>query len=333
MSRTSAKKPKTISVRELFTERGQELKLELLSGGQGLKRCKISSMDIHRPGLALAGFTGDFPSDRLQVLGNTEMAFLKTFDPSARRLAVTRVTGLRPPCFVVTNNAKPPAELREEMDKAGIPLLVSRLTTNDFIHLVSDHLELALAPETYVHGDLVDVYGIGLLITGDSGIGKSETALDLVERGHRLVADDLIKVQRRRTLLMGEGAERRPAFQHHMEIRGLGIINLYSIFGIRAIRLQKRVECIVELKRWEKGMMIDRLGLERDSRNILGVKIPLLTIPVLPGRNLAMICEVIAMNHLVVLRGYHPMELFDRELKKLLQSKIKVAKEVEEDVE
>jgi HPr kinase/phosphorylase len=290
-------------------------------------------MDINRPGLALAGFTDEFPADRLQVIGGTELAYLSTFSSQARGYAIAKVLGLKPACLVLTNGEKPPAELRQQTEEAGIPLLISALSTNDFIHLISDYLELRLAPETYLHGDLVDVYGVGLLLVGDSGIGKSETALDLVERGHRLVADDLIRVRRRRTLIVGEGAEKRPAFQHHMEIRGLGIINLYSIFGIRSIRLQKRIEVIVELKRWEEGMVIDRLGLERAEREILGIRIPYLTIPVLPGRNLSMICEVIAMNHLVVLRGYHPVQLFDQELKKLLKTKIKVAKEVEEDVE
>lgn len=324
---------KHVTISELFEERRQELRLGVLAGKEGMEANQITSMDIHRPGLALAGFTGEFPSDRLQVLGATEMAFLDTFDPHARKLAVRAVAGLKPPCFVVTNDREPPVELIAELDEAGIPLLVSRLSSNDFINLISDYLENRLAPETHMHGTMVDVYGVGLLIVGESGIGKSETALDLVERGHRLVADDLIKVRRRRSLLIGEGAEQRPAFQHHMEIRGLGIINLYSIFGIRSIRLQKRVEVVVELKRWEKGMTVDRLGLERETREILGVNIPLLTIPVLPGRNIAMICEVIAMNHLVVLRGYHPMQLFDRELKKLLRRKIKTAKEVEEDDE
>lgn len=326
-------KPKPISVAEFLEDRGRDFKLKIVAATDYTEQSYITSMDIHRPGLALSGFTGEFPSDRLQVLGGTEMAFLQTFDPAARRLALKRVIELRPPCFVVTKDAEVPPELLEELENAKIPLIVSRMSTNDFIHQVSDYLELRLAPETYVHGTLVDVYGIGLLLVGDSGIGKSETALDLVERGHRLVADDLIRIRRRRTLLMGEGAEQRPAFQHHVEIRGLGIVNVYSIFGIRAIRLQKRVEVVVALKKWEKGMVVDRLGLERATRQILGVKIPLLTIPVLPGRNLAMICEVIAMNHLVVLRGYHPMQLFDRELKKLLQNKIKIAKEVEEDVE
>ncbi len=305
----------------------------ILAAKSSIEKSFISSEDIHRPGLALSGFTSHFPSNRLQVLGSIEMAFLETFDPAARRLAVQNLARLKPPCFVITGDAEAPLELVEELDKAGIPLLVSRLTGDDFIPMVSDYLELRLAPEIHMHGTLVDVYGIGLMLVGSSGIGKSETALDLVERGHRLVADDLIKTRRRRTVVIGKGAEQRPAFQHHMEIRGLGIINLYSIFGVRAIRLQKRIELIVELKRWEKGMVIDRLGLERDSMDILGVSIPRITIPVLPGRNLAMICEVIAMNHLVVLRGYHPMQLFDRELKKLLLEKGKAAKEVEEDIE
>ncbi|NLI97304.1 HPr(Ser) kinase/phosphatase [bacterium] len=324
---------KHISVSELFDERRHDLRLGVIAGKDGMEANLIKSMDIHRPGLALAGFTGEFPADRLQVLGATELAFLETLDSKARRAAVRNMAELGPPCLVVTNDQEPPEEIIEELDKSKIPLLVSRLSSNDFISAVSDYLELRLAPETHTHGTLVDVYGVGLLIVGESGIGKSETALDLVERGHRLVADDLIRIRRRRSLLIGEGAEQRPAFQHHMEIRGLGIINLYSIFGIRSIRLQKRIEVIVELKRWEKGMAVDRLGLERETREILGVNIPLLTLPVLPGRNIAMICEVIAMNHLVVLRGYHPMQLFDSELKKLLRRKIKTAKEVEEDDE
>lgn len=325
--------PKRLSVAELLEERKEELKLGVLAGKKGMKRRFISSIDIHRPGLALAGFTSEFPSDRLQVLGSTEISFIDTFDVKTRHEAIKRVVELEPPCFVITNDWDSPPELAEELDKADIPLLVSRLPGADFIHQVTDYLELRLAPETHVHGTLVDVYGVGLLLVGNSGIGKSETALDLVERGHRLVADDLIRIRRQRRILLGEGTEQRPAFQHHVEIRGLGIINLYSIFGIRSIRLQKRVEVTVELKRWEKGMVVDRLGLERNSRDILGVGIPHITIPVLPGRNLAMICEVIAMNHLVVLRGYHPMQLFDQELKKLLVQKAKVAKEIEEDVE
>lgn len=324
---------KSLSAADLYHERRRELKLRIIAGKEGMQQRHISSIDIHRPGLALAGFSGEFPTDRLQVLGGTELAYLETLDPQTRRLAIERVVKLNPPYFVITNDAEPQAELVEVLDAAGIPLLGSRLAGTDFIHLVSDYLELRLAPETHMHGTLVDVYGIGLLLIGESGIGKSETALDLVERGHRLVADDLIRIRRRRTIILGEGAEQRPAFQHHMEIRGLGIINLYSIFGIRSIRLQKRIEVIVELKRWEKGMVVDRLGLERETREILGVNIPIITIPVLPGRNLSMICEVISMNHLVVLRGYHPMQLFDRELKKLLTRKTKVAKEVEEDVE
>ncbi len=326
-------KPKRLSVAALLQERGEELKLGIIAGKKKIKKSYISSMDISRPGLALAGFTGEFASDRLQVLCSTEMAFFATLDSRARRLAIQKVAKLAPSCFVITNDADAPRELTEDLEAAGIPLLVSRLAGTDFIHQVTDFLELRLAPETHLHGTLVDVYGIGLLITGDSGIGKSETALDLVERGHRLVADDLIRIRRQRTILLGEGQEQRPAFQHHMEIRGLGIINLYSIFGVRSIRLQKRVEVVVELKRWEKGMVMERLGLERETKNVLGVNIPHIVIPVLPGRNLAMICEVIAMNHLVVLRGYHPMQLFDRELKKLLVQKTKMAKEVEEDVE
>lgn len=324
---------KRLSVAELFEKRREVLQLGVIAGKEVMNKNFISSMDIHRPGLALAGFTGEFPADRLQVLGGTEMAFLETFNPEARRPAIQLLAKLKPPCLVITSDADAPKELVEELEAAGIPLLVSRLPTSDFIHLVTDYLELRLAPETHVHGTLVDVYGIGLLIVGASGIGKSETALDLVERGHRLVADDLIRIRRQRTILLGEGVEQRPAFQHHVEIRGLGIINLYSIFGVRSIRLQKRVEVVVELKRWEKGMVVDRLGLERKTQDILGVSIPHITIPVLPGRNLAMICEVIAMNHLVVLRGYHPMQLFDKELKKLLLQKAKVAKEIEEDVE
>ncbi len=313
---------KEISVKTFVEEEKEELQLKVIVE-KGMDR-KIGVVDINRPGLALAGFTGYFMKERIQIFGKTEISFIKRFDPITRELAFRNVVRFLPPCVIVTEGMDPFEEMKLECERLKVPLLVTAMSTTPFIHSLTEYLDMRLAPETYIHGTLVDVYGVGLLITGESGIGKSETALDLVERGHRLVADDLIKIKRRRNnFLIGESAEENPVLRHHMEIRGLGIINLYSIFGVRSIRVQKRIEVIVELVRWEKTADYERVGLDTHTEEILGVSLPKIVIPVLPGRNLAMICEVIAMNHLVKLKGFDPAKFFNEQLKKEMERKIK----------
>ncbi len=316
-------KGREIEVKTLLEEGRKTLKLTLIAGKEGLKR-KIGVVDISRPGLALAGYTGFFMKERIQIFGKTETFFLKRFDAPARRLALTNIIKFLPPCIIMTEGMEPFLEMKEECDKHKVPLLVTQISTTPFIHGLTEYLDSKLAPEICIHGTLVDVYGVGLLITGESGIGKSETALDLVERGHRLVADDLIRIRKRRgSVLIGESAEENPVLRHYMEIRGLGIINLYSIFGIRAIRIEKKIEVIVELVKWGKNTDYERIGLDTKTEEILGIELPKITIPVLPGRNIAMICEVIAMNHLIKLKGFDAAKFFDEQLKKEMEKKIK----------
>lgn len=327
-------KYKEISVKTFFEEKKEDLRLELLAGKDGLEKRKIVTPDINRPGMALVGFTGIFLAERIQIIGRTEISYLHNLDELTARKAIKRILQFPIPCLIVTKRVKIPGFCLEEAEKSKVPVIYTRFDTTQFIHRVGAYLDYRLAPETYLHGDLVDVYGIGLLIEGESGIGKSECALDLVDRGHRLIADDLVKILRRgEGILMGYGAAKTPSLQHHIEIRGVGIVDIYSIYGIRSVRVQKRIEIVVELVRWNKRLTYDRVGLEEEHTEILGVKIPRIRIPVIPGKNLALVCEVIAKNHLSKILGYHPAKLFNQELIKLMRHRPKVDPFITDDVE
>ena len=313
---------KTISVRTLYEEKKEEFQFELIAGEEGLDIRKLLTADINRPGLALTGFTQKFLAERIQILGSAEVTYLSTLSASARKDAISTVISFNPPCFIVAKKLTLPEGFTKIANKLKVPVLRTSLDTTQFIHMLTAYLDYKLAPETYLHGDLVDVYGVGLLLVGESGIGKSECALDLVERGNRLVADDLIKVQRRgEGIIMGQSAAQSPALQYHIEIRGVGIVDIYALFGIRSVRTRKRIEVQVELVRWEKNMDYERIGLEEQFTEILGVKIPLVRIPVMPGKNLALVCEVIAKNHLLKIMGYHPAKMFNEEILKIMKSK------------
>ena len=321
---------KSITVREMLNERQQEFHLELLAGERGLDR-PITSADINRPGLALSGYMGFYLWERVQIIGITETGYLETLDPGARRLAVERITSYEIPCVIITKKLAAQAGLLAVADERGIPVLRTDHDTTDFIHRLSSFIDNKLAPTTTVHGALMDVYGVGLLFTGESGIGKSECALDLVERGHRLVADDVVFIKRRGTsVLIGYGNQ---MLQHHMEIRGVGIIDLATLFGIRAVRMRKRVEVEVRLKRWSDDEDYDRLGLDKKPTTILGVEIPLVTVPVIPGKNISVIAEVIAMNFLLKIYGYRTPEEFNRRLQESMQKKFESARYEDEDTE
>lgn len=327
-------KYKEISVKTFFEEEQEDLRLELLAGVKGLEKSKIVTPDINRPGMALAGFTGIFLSERMQIIGRTEISYLKTLDEEIATKAIRRIFQFQPPGLVFTKRVQPAKFILDEAENFQVPVFRTRFDTTHFIHRVSAYLDNRLAPETYIHGDLVDVYGVGLLLVGESGIGKSECALDLVARGHRLVADDLVKVLRRgEGILMGYGAAKTPTLQHHIEIRGVGIVDIYSIFGIRSIRVQKRIEIVVELVRWTKKLSYDRIGLEDEFTEILGTKIPRVRIPVTPGKNLALVCEVIGKNHLSKILGYHPAKLFNQELLRVMRQRPKVDPFITEDLE
>lgn len=292
----------------------EELSLELIGSGIGLART-INSEEINRPGLGLAGFLVYYPADRVQVLGRTELAFLNSIDAMDARERLSRICSFeQTPCIVVTRNQEISDELREEAERCGIPLLRTRLSTPKFIAQITTFLELHLAPETLVHGVLVDVYGIGILMTGSSGIGKSETALELLKRGHRMVADDAVEIRQiSEDTLVGMAP---PLLQHLLEIRGLGVLNAMTLFGAGAIRTHKKIEMIVELEAWQDDRSYDRLGLDEEKRRILDVDLTCLIIPVRPGRNLAIIIEVAAMNQRLKRMGYNAA----RELSEKLMS-------------
>ena len=296
----------------MLDARHDSLALELLTQHVALDRL-VADPDVSSPGLALAGYTTRFPEGRMRVFGETEMTYLASLHPDGARDLLTTIFSYEIPAVFVTKGQEVPDFFLELAGAAGIPVLRSRLTTRDFYRVLKPFLEAALAPQTTLHGSLADVYGVGLLFVGKSGVGKSECVLDLVERGHRLVADDLVLVSRRgNEILIGKGHDRQ---RHHMEIRGIGIIDIRTLFGIRAIRLQKRIEVIVHLEQWDLEREYGRTGLERDSTNILGVEVPRLTVPVNPGKNITVVSEVIAMNHLLRYAGVDAAATFDERLR------------------
>jgi HPr kinase/phosphorylase len=321
-----------LKVRDLFEEKGVIYGLRLLSDEAGLDK-PIHTKEIYRPGLALAGYTERFAFSRIQVLGETEMCFLKGLTPSKQRRAILDFLEFDIPCIVITKGLDPPPLLVGEANKRGVPVISTTQSTTRFSHFLSAYLENRFAPQTTLHGTLADVYGVGLLFQGRSGIGKSECVLDLVERGHRLVADDLVRVVRKgNEVLIGTGHE---SLRHHMEIRGLGIIDITSIFGIRAVRLQKRIEVVVLLEDWNNGVDYDRTGLDEKVTTILDVQLPVVTIPLVPGKNITVLSEVAAMDHLTKLYGYHPAKRFNERLIELTRRKDKGANylDLEEDYE
>jgi HPr kinase/phosphorylase len=283
----------------------------VIGGESGLDHCLFSS-EIHRPGLALAGFVELYTYDRLQVLGNTEMLYMARLSEEERETSLNTIYQFDIPCVVITDGNTAFGIMIDIANRRGIPLLTTEFSTTKFTHLFSFYLDDLFAPQTTLHGSLVDVYGIGLLFTGRSGIGKSEIALDLVERGHRLVADDIVVVTRKmHGILVGNSTE---ILRDHLEIRGIGIIDVRRVFGIRAIRLQKRVEVEVRLVDWSDSFSYERVGLEDVTTSILDVEIPVVTVPIYPGKNITVIAEVIALNYLLRVYGQNPAREFNQKL-------------------
>lgn len=295
----------TVTPRELLDTLGERLALRLVAGAAGLDRA-IAVPRVQQPGLALAGFLPQLHPDRLQVLGNSETAYLATLGSPEARAAVRAVAQARVACFVVTNDATPPRELLEEAEAADVPVLACPLATGVFIPVITHWLEEQLAPQTTVHADFVEVGGVGVLVTGRSGIGKSEVALDLVTRGHRFIADDVVVVRRLDpTLLRGRGGSLQA---HHMEIRGLGIIDVRAHYGLLATLDEHQVDLVVELVDWTH--QIDRLGVVESTREILDVAVPLVRVPVTAGRSLALLVETAVRERLLRRRGQHAAAAF-----------------------
>ena len=267
----------------------------------------------------LAGYTARFVGGRVFVLGETEVAYLQTLSPEDRHRSLDTLFSFDMPCLVVTKGQEVPAELPAIAEQRGIPLLRSALKTNEFYSRLKPFLEDAFAPHTELHGSLADVYGVGLLFIGRSGIGKSECVLDLVERGHRLVADDLVLVRKLgQDVLIARGHENA---RHHMEIRGVGLIDIAALFGIRAVRQQKRIEVVVQLDDWDSTKPYDRTGLDTEQTEILGVPLPKVLVPLNPGKNITVISEVVAMRHLLKYGGTDSAREFNERLIARMQAR------------
>ncbi|MFI5370464.1 MAG: HPr(Ser) kinase/phosphatase [Candidatus Eisenbacteria bacterium] len=320
-----------ISATRLFEDERQELQLDVLTESLQSQR-EITVSDIHRPGMALMGFVENFLPERIQILAQTEMTYLATLSPAHVREAIDRLFQFEMPLIVVCKGLEVPPYLLQRANECHVPVVRTPLSTTPFIHSLTAYLDHQFAPVTTVHGSLVDVYGVGLLFTGRSAIGKSETALDLVERGHRLVADDVVTITRRHgDLLIGRGNQ---LLRHHMEIRGLGIIDVQAIFGIRSIRLQKRLEVEVNLREWSEEEKYERVGIDEKKTSYLGVEIPFVVVPITPGKNITVIAEVIALNYLVkVTGGYSPAERLNQHLIQLMKRKSAAKAWVREDTE
>src|SRR5262245_30439769 len=276
------------------------LPLELLAGRRGLDR-PITNPYIQKTGLALAGFHEYLQPGRVLIYGESEVRFLEGLDPSPRREALRPAFATAVPCVLLTGGLEPPPDLVTEAERAGVPLITTRIGTATAIGKLTALLEDRLAVREVIHGVLIDILGLGVLLIGESGIGKSECALDLVVRGHRLVADDTVEIRRRAaSIVIGSCPE---LTRHHMEVRGLGLINLRDLFGVASTRSSKQVELVVQLERWDQHREYDRLGLDEAFFEMLGLRVPLIRMPVAPGRNLAILVEVAARNQLLRTRG------------------------------
>ncbi|WP_026694481.1 HPr(Ser) kinase/phosphatase [Peribacillus kribbensis] len=293
----------------------EKFNLELISGEEGVNRPIVTS-DLSRPGLEMAGFFDYYPAERVQLLGMTEMDFYNKLSSAEQRLRMEALCSDLTPCIIITRGEEVPVYLIEASERESVPVLRSGSKTTRLFSRLTNYLEFKLAPTTAVHGVLVDIYGVGVLITGSSGVGKSETALELVKRGHRLVADDCVEIrQEDEETLVGNSPE---LLQNLLEIRGLGIINVMTLFGAGAVRNYKRISLVINLETWEKTKQYDRLGLDEEKIRILDTNITKLIVPVRPGRNLAVIIEVAAMNFRLKKMGYNAAQSFTSKLAEVI---------------
>ncbi len=319
-----------LRVRDLLERKGDPLQLEALTGEVGLERL-IPTPEASSPGLVLAGYTKRFAAHRMHVLGETEITYLASLGAAERRASLETFLRFDLPCVVISKGQDPPPELLELARAQGVPVIRTKLKTAEFYRRLKPFLDEAFAPNTTVHASLADVFGVGLLFLGRSGIGKSECVLDLVERGHRLVADDIVHVTRHgNDVLIGRGHE---LARHYMEIRGVGLIDIRALFGVRAVRQQKRIEVVVQLDDWDATREYDRTGLDGQTTQLLDITLPLVTVPLNPGKNLTVICEVVAMNHLLRYSGVDSAKHFNERLLKRMAERRELQQYLEEDYE
>lgn len=294
----------------------EKFHLELISGEEGINR-PITMSDISRPGIELAGYFEYYPEDRIQLLGMTELSFFEELPKKERIARMERLCTDITPAIIITRGLEVPLELIEASERESVPVLRSPMKTTRFSSRLTNFLESKLAPTTAVHGVLVDIYGIGVLITGKSGVGKSETALELVKRGHRLVADDCVEIrQEDQDTLIGTSPD---LIEHLLEIRGLGIINVMTLFGAGAVRSNKRITLVIDLELWDAKKQYDRLGLDEEKMKIIDTEITKITVPVRPGRNLAVIIEVAAMNFRLKRMGVNAAQQFTERLSDVIE--------------
>lgn len=263
----------------------------------------ITSRDVIRPGLELTGFLDYFDNTRLMLIGNTENAYLNKFSSEQRKHVIDRIFAMKPPAVIVTRGITPYHELMDAAEKHQIPILRTADATSEVSAAIVSYMNVELAPRITRHGVLVEVYGEGLLIVGDSGVGKSETAIELIKRGHRLIADDAVEIRKvSKKSLVGAAPEN---IRHFIELRGIGIINARRLFGMGAVKLTENIDMVINLELWDNKKVYDRMGMDNEMTDILGIEVPILTIPVKPGRNLAVIIEVAAMNNRQKKMGYN----------------------------
>jgi HPr kinase/phosphorylase len=319
-----------LTIREILARKGDSLQLEIVAGEEGLDR-EVRVPEVSSPGLVLAGYTQRFMPERLHVLGETEVNYLRSLTPSGRTRALERFMSFELPCVFVMKSQPVPRELSRLAKERGIPIIRSKLKTSEFYRRLTPYLTEMFAPAVQMHASMADVYGVGLLFIGRSGIGKSECVLDLVERGHRLVADDVVHVTRRvGDVLIGKAHE---LAHRYMEIRGIGLVDVMSLFGVRAVRQQKRIEVVVELQDWDVARETERTGLDGRTTTILGVELPLVVIPLNPGKNLTVIIEVVAMNHLLRYSGVDAAREFNERLIKRMAEQVELREYLAEDYE
>src|SRR5881394_3366882 len=300
-----------VTVGSLLDRLRGTLQLEEIEPGTGLDR-PVGNAEVSSPGIVLAGYVKRFSAERLQVLGETEITYLASLPAADRKKILELFFSFPIPAVFVTKGQKLPGGLKESAAATGIPLIRTKLKTAEFYRRLKPVLEMEFAPTISLHGSLADVFGVGLFFSGKSGIGKSECVLDLVERGHRLVADDLVITSKRgNDVLIGRGHEMQ---RHYMEIRGVGLIDIPAIFGIQAVRQQKRIEVVVRLEKWDSSEHVERTGLDAQTTRILDVELPLIMVRLNPGKNITVIAEVIALNHLLEFSGINAAEAFNERL-------------------
>lgn len=309
---------KGITVQQLLENKTYGFELSVIAGSRGLSK-RIYNPRIQKLGLIIAGFMVYLHPHRLQILGNTEISYLRQISHEERKRIIAELCGLEVVCFVVTRNLKVPEELLSETEARSIPLLRTKLVTSTFIERITKYLEEELAPSTVVHGVLMEIMGVGVLMLGRSGIGKSENALELIMRGHRLVSDDVIEVKKMAALdLIGDAPD---LIRNLLEIRGIGVVDISRLFGVAAVKGQTRIELVVELVDWSDTVEYERIGLGDEKYRLLGIELPLVRIPVSPGRNASAVVELACRNHVLKQEGIHTARSLDEKIHMSIENK------------